>query len=99
MASDRVKLDLFAAPGDIVIDVLEHFECELASIELVDALDGMLQHHVQRCQRFVAGQLVNDELQCAPLPSDTHMLFAPAACAHLSGCSAATHSEAAAICQ
>jgi hypothetical protein len=97
MASDRVNLDPFAAPDEIVIDVLEHFECELASMQLLDALDGMLQQHVQRCQRFVADQLVNDELECATLPSGAHTLVDPAACAHLSGCSAAAHSDAAAM--
>ena len=35
MASDRVNLDPFAAPDDIVIEVLEHFECELASMQLL----------------------------------------------------------------
>ena len=97
MASDRVSLDPFAAPDDIVIDVLEHFECELASMQLLDALDGMLHLRVQRCQRVVASQLVNDELECAALPSGAHTLIDPAACAHLPSCSAAAPSNAAAM--
>ena len=97
MASDRVSLDPFAAPDDIVIDVLEHFECELASMQLLDALDGMLHLRVQRCQRVVASQLVNDELECATLPSGAHTLVDPAACAHLPSCSAAAPSNAAAM--
>jgi len=97
IASDRVSLDPFAAPDDIVIDVLEHFECELASMQLLDALDGMLHLRVQRCQRVVASQLVNDELECATLPSGAHTLVDPAACAHLPSCSAAAPSNAAAM--